>query len=398
MRSVARPATTTSCRSTLSTSTSAVSSSLRCPQETATPPSSRNKDASTSAALSGYVHTRRAKDASTSAALSGYVYTRRAKDASTSAVLSGYVHTTAFLSQQGRVYICGAFRVRSHHRISLATRTRLHLRRFQCTFTPPPSSRNKDASTSAALSGYVHTTAFLSQQGRVYICGAFRVRSHHRLPLATRTHLHLRCFQGTFTPPPFSRNKDASIFAALSGYVHTRLATDASTSVALSGYVHTTAFFSQQGRVYICGAFRVRSHSPRQGRVYICGAFRVRLHHRLPLATRTRLHLRRFQGTFTLAAARMRLHMRCFQGTFTLAPRTRLHLRHFHVTFTLAPRTRLHMRHFQGTIPYKVHSVTCHPADVTFPPLLQPTLILNLATPKGCKAELSRDCELSQLC
>ena len=298
VRSVARPATTTSCRSTLSTSTSAVSSSLRCPQETVTPPSSRNKDASTSAALSGYV------------------YTRRAKDASTSAVLSGYVHTTAFLSQQGRVYICGAFRVRSHHRISLATRTRLHL----------------------------------------------------------------RCFQGTFTPPPFSRNKDASIFAALSGYVHTRRATDASTSVALSGYVHTTAFFSQQGRVYICGAFRVRSHSPRQGRVYICGAFRVRLHHRLPLATRTRLHLR------------------CFQGTFTLAPRTRLHLRHFHVTFTLAPRTRLHMRHFQGTIPYKVHSVTCHPADVTFPPLLQPTLILNLATPKGCKAELSRDCELSQLC
>jgi len=35
------------------------------------------------------------------------------------------------------------------------------------------------------------------------------------------------------------------------------------------------------------------------------------------------------------------------------------------------------------------HSVTCHPAEATFPPLPQPKLLLNLATPKGCKAELT---------
>jgi len=34
------------------------------------------------------------------------------------------------------------------------------------------------------------------------------------------------------------------------------------------------------------------------------------------------------------------------------------------------------------------HSVTCHPAEVTFPPLPQPKLVLDLATPEGCKAEL----------
>ena len=34
------------------------------------------------------------------------------------------------------------------------------------------------------------------------------------------------------------------------------------------------------------------------------------------------------------------------------------------------------------------HSITCHLADVTFPPLPQPKLVLNLATPEGCKAEL----------
>jgi len=33
------------------------------------------------------------------------------------------------------------------------------------------------------------------------------------------------------------------------------------------------------------------------------------------------------------------------------------------------------------------HSVTCHPAEVTFPPLPQPKLVLDLATPDGCKAE-----------
>ena len=35
------------------------------------------------------------------------------------------------------------------------------------------------------------------------------------------------------------------------------------------------------------------------------------------------------------------------------------------------------------------HSVTCHPAEVTFPPLPQPKLVLDLATPEGCKAELT---------
>jgi len=29
------------------------------------------------------------------------------------------------------------------------------------------------------------------------------------------------------------------------------------------------------------------------------------------------------------------------------------------------------------------HSVTCHPAEVTFPPLPQPKLVLDLATPEG---------------
>jgi len=35
------------------------------------------------------------------------------------------------------------------------------------------------------------------------------------------------------------------------------------------------------------------------------------------------------------------------------------------------------------------HSVTCHLAEVTFPPLTQPKLVLDLATPEGCKAELT---------
>jgi len=34
------------------------------------------------------------------------------------------------------------------------------------------------------------------------------------------------------------------------------------------------------------------------------------------------------------------------------------------------------------------HSVTCHPAEVTFQPLTQLKLVLDLATPEGCKAEL----------
>ena len=35
-------------------------------------------------------------------------------------------------------------------------------------------------------------------------------------------------------------------------------------------------------------------------------------------------------------------------------------------------------------------SVTCHPAEVTFPPLPEPKLlVVDLATPEGCKAELT---------
>ena len=30
------------------------------------------------------------------------------------------------------------------------------------------------------------------------------------------------------------------------------------------------------------------------------------------------------------------------------------------------------------------HSVTCHPAEVTFPPLSQPKLVLDLSTPERC--------------
>jgi len=35
------------------------------------------------------------------------------------------------------------------------------------------------------------------------------------------------------------------------------------------------------------------------------------------------------------------------------------------------------------------HSVTCHPTEVRIPPLPQPKQVLDLATPEGCKAELT---------
>jgi len=35
------------------------------------------------------------------------------------------------------------------------------------------------------------------------------------------------------------------------------------------------------------------------------------------------------------------------------------------------------------------HGVTCHPADVTFPPLPQLKLVLDLATWEGCEAEFT---------
>jgi len=39
-------------------------------------------------------------------------------------------------------------------------------------------------------------------------------------------------------------------------------------------------------------------------------------------------------------------------------------------------------------MPYGI-SVICHPAPVTFPPLPQPKLVLDLSTQEGCKAELN---------
>jgi len=44
------------------------------------------------------------------------------------------------------------------------------------------------------------------------------------------------------------------------------------------------------------------------------------------------------------------------------------------------------------------HSVTCHPAVVTFPPLPQPKLVLDLVTPEGCKAALTRETTLQDYC
>jgi len=38
---------------------------------------------------------------------------------------------------------------------------------------------------------------------------------------------------------------------------------------------------------------------------------------------------------------------------------------------------------------YLSHTVTCHPAETTCTPLPQPKLVFDLATPEGCKAELT---------
>jgi len=40
-------------------------------------------------------------------------------------------------------------------------------------------------------------------------------------------------------------------------------------------------------------------------------------------------------------------------------------------------------------MPYGMYGVTCHPIDLTFPLLLQPKLVLDLATPEGYKTELT---------
>jgi len=43
--------------------------------------------------------------------------------------------------------------------------------------------------------------------------------------------------------------------------------------------------------------------------------------------------------------------------------------------------------------------VTCHPAEVTFrfQPLPQPKLVLDLATPKECKAELTKAPQINHI-
>ena len=46
--------------------------------------------------------------------------------------------------------------------------------------------------------------------------------------------------------------------------------------------------------------------------------------------------------------------------------------------------------------PYGSHSVTFHPAAMTFQPLPQPKLVLDLATQEGCKAELTWVVVISQ--
>ena len=40
-------------------------------------------------------------------------------------------------------------------------------------------------------------------------------------------------------------------------------------------------------------------------------------------------------------------------------------------------------------VPYEITSVTCYPTEVTIPPLPQSKLLLDSATPEGCKAELT---------
>jgi len=48
-------------------------------------------------------------------------------------------------------------------------------------------------------------------------------------------------------------------------------------------------------------------------------------------------------------------------------------------------------------MPYEItQCYTCHPAEVTFPPLPQPKLVLDLTTPEGCKAELTWVVVISQ--
>jgi len=49
----------------------------------------------------------------------------------------------------------------------------------------------------------------------------------------------------------------------------------------------------------------------------------------------------------------------------------------------------LHLTATGNHLPYGITRCYLPPAEVTFPPLPQPKLVLDLATPKGCKAELT---------
>jgi len=50
---------------------------------------------------------------------------------------------------------------------------------------------------------------------------------------------------------------------------------------------------------------------------------------------------------------------------------------------------KLSQRYGKSHVIMGSHSLTCHPAAVTFPPLPQPKLVIDLAIPEGCKAELT---------
>ena len=49
-------------------------------------------------------------------------------------------------------------------------------------------------------------------------------------------------------------------------------------------------------------------------------------------------------------------------------------------------------------MPYEITQCYLPPAEVTFPPLPQPKLVLDLATPEGCKAELFHLCVFRRSC
>jgi len=69
-----------------------------------------------------------------------------------------------------------------------------------------------------------------------------------------------------------------------------------------------------------------------------------------------------------------------------------------YLVFTASVATAVDRQIAATTIKYKQlvnfttslpESVTCHPAEVTFPPLAQQKQVLDVATLKGCKAELT---------